>query len=687
LKFVFTNHVLDADRRELRRGTTLVAVEPQVFDLILYLVRNRDRVVTKDDLVEAVWGGRIVSESALTTRINAARSALGDTGKGQQFIRTLPRKGVRFVDEVEEQIGDRAPPQDARRDESAIVVRAEARAYCVLTAEDEAATRNALHNSRELVVANLKHRRGRLLSTSADTVVAVFTDPAQAVVAAADAGRALSQVNQNLPSESRVHYRFGVASGQLVAGPEGPGGPAIERAASLGLRAPSGGVRLSESVVAALPPEPAFVTVKTEAEDYELAAEGASASVKGVPLQLQSLDPPLPSRPSIVLLPFKAIGEDQDRSETIAEGLRIEVQNALTKMAGVFILGVGSAVAMRGWSPLEAAGRTGVRYVLEGMVQRAGEQVRVNVQLTDTVAGAVILSEHYDRVLDRGFALQDEITARIVTALDVKLNSGEQARIWHKGLADPITREHFYRGIQTFFRMNAESIVKARDSFVLVAKLAPDSPLGPTWVALCHWFESARGWAADPALACEQAGLWAERAAAMEDADGQAQTVLGNVRLLQRRFDEAIAIAHKALAIRPGCTNANGFLANVLLYCGEPHKAISHAGRAIRYMPVYPPWFVEILAAAYRDAGLFDLAIIAAREILRIAPSSMQGRFVLASALVRSGWLAEARCIVNDARRVDAHLSLGRWAASQPYRNPHDLDAIVEALRRAGVPE
>jgi tetratricopeptide (TPR) repeat protein len=162
---------------------------------------------------------------------------------------------------------------------------------------------------------------------------------------------------------------------------------------------------------------------------------------------------------------------------------------------------------------------------------------------------------------------------------------------------------------------------------------------------------------------------------------------LSNVRLLQRRFDEALASAHAALSIRPGCTNANAFLANVLLYCGEPQKAVSHAGRAIRYMPVYPPWFVEILAAAYRDAELFELAIISAREVPRLAPSSMQGRFVLASALVRTGWLAEARYVVNDARRVDANLSLRRWATSQPYRNPADLEAIVEDLRRAGVPD
>src|SRR5690348_15549127 len=97
---LFENCTLDTDRRELRRNSDLIAVEPQVFDILEYLVRHRDRVVSRDDLIAAVWGGRIVSESALSTRINGVRSAIGDDGEGQRLIRTLPRKGFRFVGEV-----------------------------------------------------------------------------------------------------------------------------------------------------------------------------------------------------------------------------------------------------------------------------------------------------------------------------------------------------------------------------------------------------------------------------------------------------------------------------------------------------------------------------------------------------------------------------------------------------------
>src|SRR4029077_4528022 len=100
--YFFEDFVLDPDRRELRRRDALIEVQPQVFDLLQYLVANRDRVVSKDDIIEAVWGGRIVSESTLTSRINAVRKAVGDSGEEQSLIRTIQRKGFRFIGEVKE---------------------------------------------------------------------------------------------------------------------------------------------------------------------------------------------------------------------------------------------------------------------------------------------------------------------------------------------------------------------------------------------------------------------------------------------------------------------------------------------------------------------------------------------------------------------------------------------------------
>jgi DNA-binding winged helix-turn-helix (wHTH) protein len=112
LRYLFEEYALDCDRRELHRGTDAVSITPQVFDLLDYLIRNRERVVSKDDLINAIWNGRIVSDAALTTRLNVARSVIGDSGEEQRLIKTLPRKGFRFVGPVREAQGPaaRQPP-------------------------------------------------------------------------------------------------------------------------------------------------------------------------------------------------------------------------------------------------------------------------------------------------------------------------------------------------------------------------------------------------------------------------------------------------------------------------------------------------------------------------------------------------------------------------------------------------
>src|ERR1700693_5220730 len=113
MQFIFADHTLDTDRRELSRESRLIAVEPQVFDLMVCLVQNRDRVVSKDDLIASVWGGRIVSDSTMTSRINAARKAVGDSGQDQKLIRTIARKGLRFVGAVRTQSAAAGPAHDA----------------------------------------------------------------------------------------------------------------------------------------------------------------------------------------------------------------------------------------------------------------------------------------------------------------------------------------------------------------------------------------------------------------------------------------------------------------------------------------------------------------------------------------------------------------------------------------------
>jgi len=567
----------------------------------------------------------------------------------------------------------------------AVVLHAELRAFGILMGEDVVAARRDVVRARQVLLATIGEFGGRLGVAPADAVLALFDDAARSLACAVAARSALARANATLPAGERVHYRFGIDLGETGAAGKSPPDATFERAASIVRRAPTDGIRLTQAVRARLPDDAGYDLSALEPGLFALADGDVPAGSRPGPPQLESLALPLPDRPSIVLLPFSCTGPDPD-GMALADGLRLDIQNALVKMPGVFLIAAGSANALRGVDASEAARRLGVRNALEGAVQRQGERVRVNVQLTDTVAGTVTWSERYDRALDHTFELQDEIAARVVTALDVKLASGEQARIWHKCLTAPKSRDQLYRGMQAFFRMNKESMAAARACFERVAELAPDSSHGPSWLAMCLWIEVARGWSSDPEQARAAAGEWAERSVAMADADGQAHTVLGNVRLLQRRFDEALAIARQAAVIRPNCTNANSFLANVLLHCGEPEAALTHVRHAIRFSPVYPPWFIEILAASYRESGQVDFAVTAAQEGLRIAPQSVNCRLILASALVRGGWSVDARRVAGEVAGLAPDFSLARHAAQEPYLDQAVLDRIIGELRTAGLP-
>jgi adenylate cyclase len=463
----------------------------------------------------------------------------------------------------------------------AVVLQGELRAFGVLMGEDEAAARRAVVRGRDVIVEVIAEFGGRLGLAPASGVLAVFDDAARALSCAVAARGSLARANAALPPAEHVHFRFGIDLAETDPLHASPPRAALERAASIVRRAPTDGIRLTEAVQARISEDAGHVLSAVEPGLFAVADGEAPTGSRALPAQLEALALPLPERPSIVLLPFDCTGQDAEGA-ILADGLRLDIQNALVKMPGLFLIAAGTANALRGMDAAEAGRRLGVRHALQGTVQRLGERVRVNVQLTDTVAGTVTWSERYDRALDHTFALQDEIATHVVTALDVKLASGEQARIWHKCLTAPRARDHFYRGMQAFFKMNKESMAAARACFARVAELAPESSHGPSWIAMCLWFEVARGWSGDPEQARADAGSWAERAIGKADADGQAHTVLGNVRLLQRRYDEALAIAREATVIRPNCTNANSFLANVLMHCGEPEAALTHVRRAIR---------------------------------------------------------------------------------------------------------
>ena len=215
----------------------------------------------------------------------------------------------------------------------------------------------------------------------------------------------------------------------------------------------------------------------------------------------------------------------------------------------------------------------------------------------------------------------------------------------------------------------------------------PDASAGATWVAMSHWFDIQRGWSESPEKSKELARQWAEIAVAMPDADGQAHSALSYLYLIERRFDEALEAGRQAIANRPSCAYANCFYGNVLHYCGDQEGAIHHVKLAMRVQPLHPPFYLHMLALAYRAKGELDSAVAAAKQALKLTPNDLANRIVLASAYIGLGQQNLAEESAAEIKRMDPSFSVAQFAKAQPYRNTALLKQLVADLQAAGLPD
>ncbi len=566
--------------------------------------------------------------------------------------------------------------------------------YARLIRADEEGTLSRLKTlPGETIEPEIAAHQGRIVKLMGDGVLAEFPSVVDAVRAATQMQQALFGRDPDRREEERIVFRIGINLGDVVIDGDDIQGDGVNLAARLEGLAEPGGVCISGAVH-----EQVRDRVDLAFEDLGEQrlknidrpvrawgwAPGGGRRVLFAPKQEETL--PLPERPSIVILPFRNLTGDPEQ-DYLGDGLRVDIQNALIKVSGLFIIAFGSATAHGGKPAGEAAQSLGVRYVLEGSVRRAGNRLRIAATLTDTVSGEIVWAEKYDRVIKDTFELMDEITGRILTALNVKLVAGEPAKVWHKTLKDLRSLEALYKGIHAFFRMDREALSEARRLFERVAALHGDAAVGPTWVALTHWYDYQRGWSDSREESKRLAREWAERATALEDCDGQAHTVLSHVHLLDRNFDAALTAGRGAVKNRPNCTHANGFYANVLHYCGEQESAIHHVKLAMRHSPIHPSLFKDILAISSLAAEDIDGAVAAANAAIAAAPNDLAARLVLASASVRTEGPETAAPVVEEIGRIEPAFSLARFAEGQPYRDTEFLERLTADLKAAGLPD
>jgi adenylate cyclase len=576
------------------------------------------------------------------------------------------------------------------RQRLAAILAADAAGYSRLMAADERATVSALEAARGVFQTRIVSSQGRVIDMAGDSILAVFDVATGAVSAALSIQKELEVASSGVPEDQRMRFRIGVHLGEIIEKADGTVyGDGVNVAARLQNLAEPGAIAVSDLVHGAVRGHVAAVFV-----------DQGEQTVKNIPNPVRwyraiSAGPMAPHRrtaehldtlPSIGILPFRTSTADPEQV-ILADGLRMDIQWALGKIAGLMVItsGTMNTYRSREVTPQQVAAELRVRYLLEGFVQKSGDRARITASLIDGSSGQVMWTEHYDRVLDDSFGVQDEITERVVTALDVKLVSGEHARVWRKTLTNPKAREYFYRGMQDLAKGQKEANAAARENFEQVARLAPESFLGPTMVAFAHWWDAFRGWTTPPARSLELAVQWAGRALAMEDVDGQAHFVMAHIHLLRREHDLALEMAEQAVAIRPSCGNANPLLGDILYYCGRPGDAADRMRQAIRLAPVHAPWFEVVLAAACKEIRLWAEATEAAKKALQLKADDIDARLVLIEVCRATGDEASAREFVQEVSTLQPDFSVSKWAETQPYKDLAVLERITANLRSAGL--
>ena len=399
---------------------------------------------------------------------------------------------------------------------------------------------------------------------------------------------------------------------------------------------------------------------------------------------------PLPDKPSIVILPFANLSDDPTQ-DYFSDGLTEDLTSNLSKLSSLFVIARNSAFTYKGKAvKVQDVGREmGVRYVLEGSVRKADQQVRVTVQLIEAASGYHLWAEQYDRPLTDIFALQDEIRQKVVFALKVKLTADEQARFRQAPTNNLDAYDLYLRGLETrlrgFFETKKELTEQARRMYEQAIELDPQyaaAYAGLGWTYFTEWFFE---WNRDRAQTLGRALELGQRAVALDDSLADPHRLLGRVLVWQKQHEQALAEAKRAIALDPN--NADGYwnLGNILAFAGRPEEGIEVIKQGMRLNPRYRSSDLLQLGQAYRVAGRYDEAIVALKRVLALNPNSAAARRLLAASYAAVGRVEEARAEMAEARRLNPTYSLEWVRENMPYKNPADGQAMVDALRKAGL--
>ncbi len=416
-------------------------------------------------------------------------------------------------------------------------------------------------------------------------------------------------------------------------------------------------------------------------------------SFQPAPIKVASVEKmafPLPDKPSIAVLPFANMSDDP-KQEFLGDGITDNIITALSKVPRLFVISRQSTFFYKG-KPVkvkQVSEELGVRYVLEGSVQRSADRIRISAQLIDAFTGHHLWAGRYDRDLKDLFGLQDEITLKILTAIRVKLTDGEQASMVEKHFRGKQGLDCYLKlmeGIGYVQRWNLEDNNLGRRMIEEAIALCPENPVGYISLGWAYHHEYALGSTKSLQETIEKSMELAQKALALDDSLAGAHALLCQLYATKGEYDRAIAAGERAVALSPGGADTLSEYAWSLIPAGRSEEAVPLFQKVIRLNPFGKFTLYRGLGVALRNTGRFEEAVSAFKKAIQGSPNDIMSHLGLAATYIRMGREEEARAEAAEVLRINPKFSLDSYAKKlPPPRDQSRRDEYINTLRKAGL--
>jgi adenylate cyclase len=633
--------------------------------------------------------------------------------------------------------GDPVAAEDVKRKVTAILS-ADVKGYSRLMEENEAETVQALKARRELMTSFIEQHRGRVVDSPGDNLLAEFASVVEAVDCAVKIQEELKAKNAELPENRRMEFRIGVHLGDIIEDEERIYGDGVNIAARIEGMAEAGGICVSRTAYDSVKNklnlgfeylgEHTVKNISEPVQVYRVLTDPEAVGsifykhrrddprhkrrstiiallilIVGIgvfaiwnfylrpdvePASVNKMAYPLPDKPSIAVLPFTNLSGEKEQ-EYFCDGLSEGIINGLSKTDHLFVIARNSTFTYKGKPTKikQVAEDLGVRYVLEGSIQKADGRVRITAQLIDALTGHHLFSERYDRELKDILNLQDEITMKVLTAVQVKLTVGEGAIISAKGTKNldaylKVLQAREYKG----GTMNKERVEKAMQLLEEAIALDPEYAYAYSILSTAYFDLVVLGASDSPRESLRRAVELGKKAVALDESNPYAHANLAFPYMYLRQFDKAISEAEKGISLAPNYAGAYFALGTVLQMVGRPKEAIPVLQECLRLSPVpIHSQVLGILAGAYNNLGQYEEAIATYKKELQIyGPDHLMAHLGLATTYAIMGRGDEARAEGAEMLRIDPEFSLERFIKSLPWDQSRK-DRVAGALRKAGL--